>query len=187
MGEARDEFKHGEHTVKEGRQMTEQPVVFFDLASEHYAIDSMCVREIIRMQSITKIPGAPASVEGVINLRGKVTPVLDLRKRLRLRADEESKETRIVVVEVEGQNVGLVVDGVSEVSRIPSSAVEATSTIVAAEEADYILGVAKLEKKLVVLIDIGRLVIGGEKRMPPDTRRDETQAAAGSAILCRGG
>lgn len=165
--------------------MTDQQVVFFDLGSQHYAIDSMCVREIIRMQAITKIPGAPACVEGVINLRGKVTPVLDLRKRLGLQANEESKETRIVVVEVEGQNVGLVVDGVSEVSRIPASAVEPTSSIVAAQESEYILGVAKLEKKLVVLIDIGRLVIGGEKRMPPDTSRGETQAAAGSAILCR--
>ena len=112
--------------------MTEQLVVFFELGSEHYAIDSMGVREIIRMQAITKIPGAPESVLGVINLRGKVTPVLDLRKRLGLLANGESQETRIMVVEVEGQYVGLVVDGVSEVSRIPSSAVEPTSTIVAA-------------------------------------------------------
>jgi purine-binding chemotaxis protein CheW len=166
--------------------MTEQQVVFFDLGSEHYAMDSRGVREIIRMQAITKIPGAPASIEGVINLRGKVTPVLDLRKRLGLRANGESKETRIVVVEVEGQDVGLVVDGVSEVSRIPAAAVEPTSTIVATQDSEYILGVAKLENKLVILIDIGRLVMGGEKRMTLETRRDESPAVAGSSILCRG-
>jgi purine-binding chemotaxis protein CheW len=181
LGEARGECKHGEHTVKEGRHMTEQLVVFFELASEHYAIDSMGVREIIRMQAITKIPGAPGSVLGVINLRGKVTPVLDLRKRLGLLANGESQETRIMVVEVEGQYVGLVVDGVSEVSRIPSSAVEATSTIVAAEEADYILGVAKLEKKLVILLDIGRLLVGGEKRSPPGAVKNEGRAIASMA------
>jgi len=164
--------------------MTEQLVVFFELASEHYAIDSMGVREIIRMQAITKIPGAPESVLGVINLRGKVTPVLDLKKRLGLLANgesQETQETRIMVVEVEGQYVGLVVDGVSEVSRIPSSAVEPTSTIVAAEEADYILGVAKLEKKLVILLDIGRLLVGGEKRTPPGAVKNEGRAIASMA------
>jgi len=164
--------------------MTEQLVVFFELASEHYAIDSMGVREIIRMQAITKIPGAPESVLGVINLRGKVTPVLDLKKRLGLLANgesQETQETRIMVVEVEGQYVGLVVDGVSEVSRIPSSAVEPTSTIVAAEEADYILGVAKLEKKLVILLDIGRLLVAGVKRTPPGAEKNEGRAIASMA------
>jgi purine-binding chemotaxis protein CheW len=150
--------------MRDVKAKTEQQLVLFDLAAEHYAIDSMNVREIIRMQSITKIPGAPASVEGVVNLRGKVTPVMDLRKRLGLAVGQESKETRIVVVEVDGQDVGLIVDAVSEVLRIPMSVIEPTSTIVAAEEADYILGVAKLETKLVILLDIGRLLAGGDKR-----------------------
>ncbi len=164
--------------VKEMKRMTEQQLVLFDLASEHYAIDSMNVREIIRMQAITKIPGAPASVEGVINLRGKVTPVMDLRKRLGLEVGQESKETRIVVVDVEGQDVGLIVDGVSEVLRIPVSVIEPTSTIVSPEEADYILGVAKLQTKLVILLDIGRLLVGGDKRMSLGLDRVAGQAAA---------
>ncbi len=168
--------------VKEAKRMAEQQLVLFDLGSEHYAIDSMNVREIIRMQTITKIPGAPMSVEGVINLRGKVTPVLDLRKRLGLSVTEESKETRIVVVEVEGQDVGLIVDGVSEVLRIPVSVIEPTSTIVAAEEADYILGVAKLESKLVILLDIARLLVGGEKRMPLSIDKSVAQLAAAVPI-----
>jgi len=91
---------------------------------------------------------------------------------------EESKETRIVVVEVEGQDVGLIVDGVSEVLRIPVSVIEPTSTIVAAEEADFILGVAKLETKLVILLDIGRLLVGGEKRMPLGVEKCGSQAVA---------
>jgi len=103
---------------------------------------------------------------------------MDLRKRLGLVAGQESKETRIVVVEVEGQDVGLIVDGVSEVQRIPVSVIESTSTIVAAEEADYILGVAKLETKLVILLDIGRLLVGGEKRAPTGTDPARRRAAA---------
>jgi purine-binding chemotaxis protein CheW len=168
--------------MKQVKMETEQQLVLFDLAAEHYAIDSMNVREIIRMQVITKIPGAPASVEGVVNLRGKVTPVMDLRKRLGLVVGQESKETRIVVVEVEGQDVGLIVDGVSEVLRIPVSVIEATSTIVAAEEADYILGVAKLETKLVILLDIGRLLAAGEKRMPLGAEAAKHRAEAGTAV-----
>jgi purine-binding chemotaxis protein CheW len=171
-----------EGLMREAKIETEQQLVLFDLALEHYAIDSMNVREIIRMQSITKIPGAPASVEGVINLRGKVTPVMDLRKRLGLAVSQESKETRIVVVEVEGQDVGLIVDGVSEVLRIPVSVIEPTSTIVAAEEADYILGVAKLETKLVILLDIGRLLVGGEKRMPLGVEKGGSQAVAAMPV-----
>ena len=164
--------------MKQAKVETEQQLVLFDLAAEHYAIDSMNVREIIRMQVITKIPGAPASVEGVINLRGKVTPVMDLRKRLGLEAGQESKDTRIVVVEVGGQDVGLIVDGVSEVLRIPVSVIEPTSTIVAPEEADYILGVAKLETKLVILLDIGRLLAGGERRLSLGAEAARERAAA---------
>ena len=121
-------------------------------------------------------------MEGVINLRGKVTPVMDLRKRLGLVVSQESKETRIVVVEVEGQDVGLIVDGVSEVLRIPVSVIEPTSTIVAAEEADYILGVAKLETKLVILLDIGRLLVGGEKRTPSGVEKARDRAVASAAV-----
>ena len=168
--------------AKETKRMTEQQLVLFDLATEHYAIDSMNVREIIRMQTITKIPGAPMSVEGVVNLRGKVTPVLDLRKRLGFPVSENTRETRIVVVEVDGQDVGLIVDGVSEVLRIPVSVIEPTSTIVAAEEADYILGVAKLETKLVILLDVGRLLLGGEKRVSLGAERGGGQLAAAAPV-----
>ena len=168
--------------AKETNAATEQQLVLFDLDSGHYGIDSRNVREIIRMQAITKVPGAPASVEGVINLRGKVTPVLDLRKRLGLPAGDENKGTRIVVVEVEGQDVGLTVDGVSEVLRIPVSVIEPTSTIAVAEGTDYILGVANLGEKLVILLDIGRLLSGGEKQVQVRGKRDQNQALAGMPV-----
>jgi purine-binding chemotaxis protein CheW len=149
---------------KENEPSAELQLVLFDLASEHYAVSSRCVREIIRMQNITRVPGALAFVEGVTNLRGKVVPVIDLRKRLALPASEETKNMRIVVLEVGSEYVGLIVDGVSEVLRIPYSLIEPASAVVHGPDADFILGIAKLESKLVILLDADRLLSMDEKQ-----------------------
>jgi purine-binding chemotaxis protein CheW len=143
---------------KETETSTELQLVLFDLASEHYAIDSSIVREIIRIQSITRVPGASNYVEGVTNLRGRVVPVLDLRKRLDLPVADRNKETRIVVVNVASHDVGLIVDGVSEVLRIPTSVIEPPAMIVTGEDADYVRGIAKLETKMVILLDLDKLL-----------------------------
>jgi len=149
---------------KENKPTAELQLVLFDLASEHYAVSSQCVREIIRMQNITRVPGALEFVEGVTNLRGKVVPVIDLRKRLALPAGDETKDMRIVVLEVGSEYVGLIVDGVSEVLRVPYSLIEPPSEVVHGPDADYILGIAKLESKLVILLDADRLLSMDEKQ-----------------------
>lgn len=149
---------------KESKPLAELQLVLFDLASEHYAVSSQSVREIIRMQNITRVPGALPFVEGVTNLRGKVVPVIDLRKRLALPASGEGKEMRIVVLEVGSEYVGLIVDGVSEVLRIPYSQIEPPSSVVHGPDADYILGIAKLETKLVILLDADKLLSLDEKQ-----------------------
>jgi len=149
---------------KENKPTAELQLVLFDLASEHYAVSSQCVREIIRMQNITRVPGALDFVEGVTNLRGKVVPVIDLRKRLALPAGDETKDMRIVVLEVGSEYVGLIVDGVSEVLRVPYSLIEPPSEVVHGPDADYILGIAKLESKLVILLDSDRLLSMDEKQ-----------------------
>lgn len=149
---------------RESKPTAELQLVLFDLASEHYAVSSQCVREIIRMQSITRVPGALEFVEGVTNLRGKVVPVIDLRKRLALPAGDETKDMRIVVLEVGSEYVGLIVDGVSEVLRVPYSLIEPPSEVVHGPDTDYILGIAKLESKLVILLDADRLLSMDEKQ-----------------------
>jgi purine-binding chemotaxis protein CheW len=149
---------------KESKPTAELQLVLFDLASEHYAVSSQCVREIIRMQSITRVPGALEFVEGVTNLRGKVVSVIDLRKRLALPAGDETKDMRIVVLEVGSEYVGLIVDGVSEVLRVPYSLIEPPSEVVHGPDTDYILGIAKLESKLVILLDADRLLSMDEKQ-----------------------
>ena len=137
--------------------LSETQLVVFDLASEHYGVDIGDVREIMRMQPITRVPGAPAFVEGVINLRGNVVPVLDLRKRLELAVSDQTKDSRIVVVFISGRDVGVIVDAVSEVLRIPLTSIEPPSSIVTKAESDCLKGIAKLEDKLIILLDLSKV------------------------------
>lgn len=140
------------------KAMSEIQLVVFDLASEHYGVDISDVREIMRMQNITKVPGAVSYVEGVINLRGKVLPVLDLRKRLGLKAAEQSEESRIVVVDIADGAVGVIVDAVTEVLHVPNSSIEPPSSMVARGNSDYLRGIAKLTDRLIILLDLNKLL-----------------------------
>lgn len=145
--------------------LSETQLVVFDLASEHYGVDIGDVREIMRMQPITRVPGAPAFVEGVINLRGNVVPVLDLRKRLELTVSDQTKDSRIVVVFISGRDVGVIVDAVSEVLRIPLTSIEPPSSIVTKAESDCLKGIAKLEDKLIILLDLSKVFSMDGKRI----------------------
>lgn len=139
-------------------QQDEQQLVVFDLSSEAYGVDIGAVREIIRLQDITKVPRTPEFVEGVINLRGKVIPVVDLRKRFGLPAEEESKENRIVVVDIGAQDIGVVVDAVTEVLRIATESVEPPASVITTADSEYLLGIAKLDSRLIILLDLERVL-----------------------------
>ena len=130
-----------------------QLVTFF-LADEVYGIDILAVQEIIRLQNITEIPRTDDYVRGVINLRGKVIPVIDLRRRFNLPTVEETKNTRIIVVEIDNKVMGMIVDGVSKVLRLPMSLVEPHSPIVTGVDSAYIRGVGKLNDELIILLDL---------------------------------
>ena len=132
----------------------EEHVVIFRLADEHYGIDIQSVQEIVRMQAITAIPGSEDWVEGITNLRGRVVPVVDLRRRCRITAREHGPETRIVVVSSSKGMVGLIVDAVTEVMRIPGDQVEAPNEIVSVPANAYFRGIAKLDTRLVSLLDL---------------------------------
>ena len=137
---------------------SEKQLVVFDLSSEAYGIDIGTVREIIRLQDITRVPKTPEFVEGVINLRGKVIPVLDLRKRFDLEVADQSEENRIVVVDIRGQDIGMVVDAVTEVLRIPANSVEPPSSVIVTADSDYLVGIAKLEQRMIILLDLERVL-----------------------------
>ena len=136
----------------------ESQLVVFNLAEEHYGVDITAVEGIIKMQPITVVPCAPAFVEGVINLRGSVLPVIDLGRRFGLPAEEGSKETRIVVAEVMGTNVGMVVDGVSEVLRVSDGDIEPPSSVVTTADSAFITGIAKVDERLIILLDLGKVL-----------------------------
>jgi purine-binding chemotaxis protein CheW len=137
-------------------------LVSFKLGHEEYAVDILKVQEINRMVTITSMPNAPFCVEGVINLRGKVIPVINLRKKLGLELKEPDAHSRIIVVDV-GKTVGLIVDSVSEVLRLSSDTVEPPPLMTAADgPSDYIRGVGKLEDRLLILLDIDKLIKNGD-------------------------
>lgn len=138
-------------------------LVTFSIGDEEFGVDILKVQEIIRTMEITKVPRAPAFVEGVINLRGKVIPIIDLRKRFGLQTRGHDKNTRIIVIEINNMIVGFVVDSVSEVLRIPASTVEPPPPMVAGLESEYISGVGKLEDRLLILLDLNRLLSREER------------------------
>jgi purine-binding chemotaxis protein CheW len=136
-------------------------LVSFNLGNEEYAVDILKVQEINRMVEITTIPNAPSYVEGVINLRGKVIPVINLRKKFGLELKEMDAHSRIIVVDV-GKTVGLIVDSVSEVLRLSSDTVEPPPPMTGSGSSEYILGIGKLQDRLLILLDIDSLLKRGD-------------------------
>lgn len=137
-------------------------LVGFNLGDEEFGVDILKVQEINRMVDITKVPQSPDFVEGVINLRGEIIPVIDLRKRFGLSKKDPDRHTRIIVAEVGENTIGFVVDAVSEVIRIKSSTVEPPPQIVKGQQADYIQGVGKLDDRLLMLLDIEKVLTRSE-------------------------
>lgn len=135
-------------------------MVGFNLGDGEFGIDIKQVQDINRMIDITTVPKAPHFVRGVMNLRGKVIPVLSMRSRFGLEETQEDKGSRIIVVEIKGTIVGFIVDSVSEVLRIPSKTIENTTDLVNWVDADYIKGVAKYQGRLLVLIDLEKVLFG---------------------------
>ena len=136
----------------------ELQLVSFNIGSEEFGVDILKVQEINRMVEITKVPQAPRYIEGVINLRGKVIPIIDLRKRFNLEMKEPDKNTRIVVVDINGNIMGMIVDAVSEVLRLPSGTIEPPPELVTGINSEYIKGVAKLEDRLLIFLDLSKVV-----------------------------
>ena len=138
-------------------------LVSFTIGDEEFGVDILKVQEINRMLAVTRVPNSPEYIDGVINLRGKVIPIIDLRRRFQMERKEHDKNTRIVVVELSGKVVGFVVDAVSEVMRIPKSVTEPPPPIVAGIDAEYITAVAKLEDRLLILLDLEKVLVNDEK------------------------
>ncbi|HXM96235.1 MAG TPA: chemotaxis protein CheW [Candidatus Dormibacteraeota bacterium] len=133
-------------------------IVGFRIGNETYGVRIAAVREIVRVPEITSVPSAPDIIEGVINLRGKIIPVMDLCKRFGQADVPRDKKTRILVVELENRLLGLIVNAASEVLKIPPADIEAPGTVFAEGESGYVMGVGKLKGRLIILLDIAKLL-----------------------------
>ncbi|WP_374721862.1 chemotaxis protein CheW [Peribacillus tepidiphilus] len=138
--------------------MTDIKVIVFQLKGKEYAIPVNQVRSIEKVQHITRVPKTAPFVKGVINLRGVVTPIIDLRSRFELEECEYSESTRIIIVALNDMEVGLIVDAANDVIDIPSQNIEPQPEVVGAVEADYINGVAKIDKRLLILINLEKVL-----------------------------
>jgi purine-binding chemotaxis protein CheW len=151
-------------------------VVGFRIGNETFGVRISSVREIVRVPEITAVPSAPETVEGVINLRGKIIPVMDLRKRFGQSDIQPDKKNRILVVELENKLVGLIVNAASEVLKIAPSEIEAPGNLFAEGESSYVIGVGKLKGRLIILLDIAKLL-----HRPEFKRFEEAAELTGAA------
>ena len=144
----------------------ELQIVGFHIGRETFGLPIGLVHEIVRPPEITNVPHAPEYVEGVMNLRGRIVPVIDLRRRFGESAVENRRKNRILVVDVEGRAVGLVVDSASEVLKISDTQIEPPPNVFADEATNYVTGVAKYDGRLIILVDLKKILPAGELRIP---------------------
>ncbi len=137
-------------------------VVSFRLGGEEYGVNIMSVQEIILVGCITQVPEVPEHILGVINLRGNVIPILSLRRRFGMAEQAASDETRIVVMNLQGRTVGAVVDAVSEVLRLSHEDISPTPASLVSAGKDYVQGLARRKERLLILLDMTRLLGGTE-------------------------
>ncbi len=167
---------------KQRFQATEKEVnqlISFEVGQEEYGLEILKVKEVIRIREITHLPGAPSFVRGIINLRGDVIPIIDLRDKFGLPEQEYTESTRVIVAAVEGRLVGMVVDAVSQVVRLPTDQVDPPPPIVGGLSAEFIKGVGKLGDRLIILLNLDRVLSSQEKR---ELERMESQQAPLEAL-----
>ncbi|MFZ3341341.1 MAG: chemotaxis protein CheW [Terriglobales bacterium] len=175
--EAQDREAHGREM-----KSRETQIVGFRVGRETYGIPIMALHEIVRVPEITAVPDAPAHLEGVINLRGKIVSVVDLRKRFNKPATALTRHHRILVVEHRGRLVGMIVDSASEVLKIAESEVEPAPAMMKEGGLDCVTGLGKLQKRLIILLDIDKVLTVRESRATPSNDKNEEPAAAMPAI-----
>jgi len=142
----------------------EKQLVIFELGAEYFGVEIALVEGIIKLQEITKIPQSPSYMEGITNLRGSVLPVICLLKRFGMAAQEKTNETRIMVSNVDGVKIGMIVSAVSEVLTIDDNVIEPPPPMVSNVNSEFIVGVAKIDKRLVILLDLAKVLTTEEKK-----------------------
>jgi purine-binding chemotaxis protein CheW len=138
-------------------------LVTFKVGGEEFGLDVFAVHEILRYQGVTPVPRAPAFVEGVLDVRGSVVPVIDLRRRFEVKEFDYGDDTRIVLVEYSGERLGLVVDSVTEVLRAPETSISPPPAYIRGLAQEFMKGIVRLEARLVILLDLERILSSEER------------------------
>ncbi|KIL50493.1 chemotaxis protein CheW [Jeotgalibacillus alimentarius] len=133
-------------------------VIVFQLVNKEYAVPVQNVQSIEKVMHITRVPGVPSYVRGVVNLRGVVTPIIDLRKRFSLEDGTEDEHTRIIIVNIGDIEVGFIVDSANDVLDLSSDSIEPQPNVVGSIEADFIEGVAKNDRRLLILLQLDKVL-----------------------------
>lgn len=142
----------------EAEQTTDRKVIVFRLEGEEFAVSVSQVGSIERVLPITRVPGTPPFVKGVTNLRGVITPVIDLKTRFRNETTEFTDSSRIIIVYLDDLTVGIIVDEANDVLDIPERAIEPKPEVINSVDVDYISGVAKIDKRLLILLDLDKVL-----------------------------
>ncbi len=155
--------------------VSEEQMVAFKLEREEFAVSIHQVREVLKMTPVTPLPQSAQFIEGVINLRGEIIPVVDLRKRFEMPAGERNEQTRIIIVEIEDSDVGIIVDSVTEVLRLPSKAMKPPPRSVVGTRTDLIKGVGKIDDRLLIILNLEEILTTEEKIALEDITLGEKQ------------
>lgn len=157
--------------------MEERQLVVFRLHNEEFSVEITDVREIVKPRHITRLPHVADYIEGVTNLRGEVIPVICLRKRFGLEPQEETQDTRIIMLEINNGLVGFIVDAVTETLRLPEEAIEPPPSNIAGLRADYLAGVGKVDDRLLILLDVDKILSTDEKIQLQSLQDQEVEEA----------
>ena len=143
--------------------MAEVQLVIFSLGNEDYGVNIMQVKEIVTYREPVKVPNTPHFIEGVINLRGEIIPIINLKKRFNIAGDFIKDQTRVIVMNIEGKQIGFIVDEASEVITINEENIEQAPEIVAGIDRKYISGIGKVEERILIVLDMAKLFSEQEK------------------------
>lgn len=144
--------------MTESVQQEIKKVIVFELSNKEYAIEIDVVQGIERVMAITRVPRTPSYVKGVINLRGVVTPVIDLRERFELEKKDLDDNTRVIIVSLESYDVGLIVDTANDIVDVPVQSIESQPEVVGSVASDFIAGIAKVDQRLLVMLELERVL-----------------------------
>ncbi|MBZ4682933.1 MAG: purine-binding chemotaxis protein CheW [Fusobacteriaceae bacterium] len=150
---------------KEKNMSDELQVVVFILDKNYYGVHILQVQEIIKMTEITQLPNTPDFIKGIVNLRGKIVPIMNLRKRFGLAEQKENDNAKILILKLEELQFGIIVDEISEVEKVPASSIEAPPKIVAGVRGEFINGIAKTNDRLLILLNIEKILTLEEKEI----------------------